>query len=62
MARLDNNLHQGQWIAKASEVPKGKFLKKNTQNPGGMRIIAMAARGGWLWSPAQQARSRAAIV
>lgn len=35
----------GQWIAKSREVPRGKFLKGIYNNPGGLRIIAMAARG-----------------
>lgn len=59
----------GQWIARSSEVPKGKFLKGVSNNPGGLKIIAMAARGGsgrflsWLGLPgplAQQARGGAA--
>lgn len=39
----------GQWIARPSEVPKGKFLNGISNSPGGLRIVAMAARGGWLW-------------
>ena len=39
----------GQWIARPGEVPKGKFLKGISSSPGGLRTVAMAARGGWLW-------------
>lgn len=38
----------GQWIARSGEVPKGKFLK-GISSPGGLRIIAIEARDGWLW-------------
>lgn len=41
--------HQGPWMVRASEMPKGKFLKGISNNPGDMRIIAMASRDGWLW-------------
>lgn len=39
----------GQWFARPGEVPKGKFLKGISSSPGGLRTVAMTARGGWLW-------------
>lgn len=61
----------GQWIVRSGEVPKGKFLK-GISSPGGLRIIAIEARGGWLWpvpsvpgaprAPSQQAQGRAASL
>lgn len=58
-------------VARSSEVPKGKFLKGISNNPGGLRIIAMAARGGsglflsWLGLPGpalSRHRNRAASL
>lgn len=33
------------WTARAPKVPEGKFLQGIFCNPGGVRIIAMAAKG-----------------
>lgn len=38
----------GQWLVGSGEVPKGKFLK-GLSHPAGLRITALAARGGWIW-------------
>lgn len=49
MARLENAALTGAVDCRPGEVPKGKFLKGISSSPGGLRTVAMTARGGWLW-------------